>query len=73
MFQIFRRARSKQIKEDEESGIGTFISKSIDKINDDIDEKEGKKKGKGYFRFWLLKIAKVGLQIYLIFCFFARS
>jgi len=44
---LFRRSRSKLVK-DEEAGIGTFIRKSIDKINDEIDDKEGKNKGKGY-------------------------
>ena len=32
--------------EDEKEEIGTFITKSVDKINDDIDSKEGKEKGK---------------------------
>ena len=45
--QLFRRSRAKQISKDDEDDIETFITKSVATIEEEVDEKEGKKKSKG--------------------------
>ena len=63
--QLFRRARAKQVNVEKDGTIDSFITSSVEAINDQIDKQEGKQNGKGYKNTYFF------FQLYkYFFCFF---